>query len=129
MDLADFIQRQVEGASYRKVAKDIGISKTAVENIAKRRVRTMPEIETLQKIADTYGMGLPTVVEMAGAMIGDTDRYQIIARKMEAHPWIAERFDELASLSPEEFNDWLDQVAWRRQRRAPPDPDGHSPSE
>lgn len=131
MDLAEYIQAEVDkpGMSYRKVAKHIGISKTTVEKIAKRKIVTMPEVGTLQKIADAYGMTLPTVIEMAGAMIGDNERYQAIARRMEAHPWIAARFDELASLPEEKFNDWLDQVAWQRQRRDLLDPTFHSPSE
>jgi transcriptional regulator with XRE-family HTH domain len=129
-DLADYLQAEVDKVrSIRKVAKHIGISKTALENITKRKLKTRPQLLTLEKIADAYeDLTLPGVVEMAGAMMGDTERYKIIARKMEVHPWIAERFDDLTSVTQEQFNDWMDQVAWRRHRdQSPPDQDAGSP--
>lgn len=116
MDLSEFMQAEIDKpkSSVRKVAKRLHISPTTVQKIAKRQIQTMPEVDTLQKIADNSGLTLPAVVEMAGAMMGDTEKYAKIARSLERSPWIARRFDELVSLDEKEFNYWMDMVAWRR---------------
>lgn len=132
MDLAEFLKNEhAKVRSYRKMALHIGIAKTTVENIAKGRIRTMPEVETLQHIADAYGMTLPTVVGMAGAMLGDNSRYQVLARQMEAHPWLSERFDELTKLTEAEFQEAMDYLEWRKRHPASnphlPDSDQSNP--
>ena len=71
MDLADYLQAEVGRTSIRKVAKATGVSKTTIDNIVNRRLKTMPDVATLEKIARAYGMTLPVVVEMAGAALGD----------------------------------------------------------
>jgi plasmid maintenance system antidote protein VapI len=123
MDLADFIQAELDKpkSSVRKVAKWLHIAPTTVQKIAKRQIRTMPEVDTLQRIADNSGLSLPVIVEMAGAMMGDTEKYTLVARELEKSPWIANRFDELVSLNEQEFNYWMDMVKWRRKNGLPPD--------
>lgn len=117
-DLADYLAPDVERESIRKVAARIGIAKTTLENIIKRRLKKMPKVETLKKIADAYGLTLPAVVEMAGMTLGDGDRYARVAREMEQLPWIRKRLDELTRLSEQEFNYWLDWVAYHRDHPA-----------
>lgn len=130
MDLAEFMQAEIDKpkSSVRKVAKRLHIAPTTVQKIAKRQIQTMPEIDTLQRIADNSGLTLPAVVEMAGAMLGDTEKYTKIARAIEQAPWIAKRFDELILLKESEFNYWLDMVKWRRDHpengSTPPQPTG-----
>jgi len=119
MDLADYLQAEVGRTSIRKVAKATGVSKTTIDNIVNRRLKTMPDVATLEKIARAYGMTLPVVVEMAGAALGDGERARRLARELEAHPWIAERFDELTSMTREEFTETMDYLAFRRERLAP----------
>ena len=121
MDLADYLQAEVDKASIRRVAKHIGVSKTTVENICKRKIETMPKVKTLEKIAAAYGLTLPVVIEMAGAMLGDGDKFIDAAHELEQSPWIERRLTELTSLSEAEFNYWMDWIAWRRRHPAPPD--------
>ena len=60
MDLAEYLQAEVDRErSIRKVAKKIGIAKTTLDNIIKRRIKRMPELETLEKIASAYGLTPP----------------------------------------------------------------------
>lgn len=117
MDLTEYIQSELDKPqmSVRKVAKKLHIPPSTVQKIAKRAIRTMPEIHTLERIAEHSGMTLPIVVEMAGAMMGDKDKYAKIARALEQSPWIAKRFDELVTLNESEFNYWMDMVKWRRE--------------
>lgn len=122
MDLADYLQPRVAQTSLRKVAVAIGISKTTVENIVKRKLKTMPELQTLERIADYSGFSLPVVVAMAGATMGDGSQYARLARELEAHPWITERFDELTAMSKEEFQETMDYFAYRREKKNTPHP-------
>lgn len=115
-DLADYLQDEVEKTSIRKVAARIGIAKTTVTNIAHRKLKSMPEVATLEKIATAYDLTLPAVVEMAGAMIGDSDRSTRLARELEQSPWVIKRIDELMHLTEEEFNYAMDLIAFRRSQ-------------
>ncbi len=99
LDLADYLQAEVDKTSIRKVAARIDISKTTVENIIKRKLKSIPKVATLEKIATAYELTLPAVVEMAGVMLGDVDKFARLARELEQSPWIRKRFDELVSLS------------------------------
>ena len=119
-DLAKLLQDEIDSTSIRRVAKRIGIAKTTASNIAKRKLKSMPEVATLEKIAIAYGLTLPAVVEMAGAMLGDGDKFARLARELEQSPWIRKRFDELVGLSEDEFNYALDLIAFRRQRGETP---------
>jgi len=131
MDLAEYLQVEVDKErSIRKVAKRIGISKTTLENIIKRRLKTLPELPTLQKIADCYeDLTLPTVVVMVGAMLGDTEKYAQIAREMELYPWIVEEWTRLTSMTKEQFREAVDYMEYRkRQLGGPPLPSGDDQS-
>lgn len=119
MDLADYLQIEVDKTSVRAVAKHIDIAKTTVQNIVKRNLKTMPDMPTLQKIADAYGITVPTVVEMAGAMLGDTEKYTQIARELELHPWIAEEWTRLSSMTKDEFKEAVDYMEWRKRHPLP----------
>lgn len=69
LDLADYLQAEVDKTSVRKVAKRIGISKGAVEGITGRKLGGFPEIETLIAISKAYDLPLPEVERMAGIEI------------------------------------------------------------
>lgn len=129
MDLADFMQGELDKpkSSIRKVAKWLHIAPTTVAKIAKRQIQTMPEVDTLQRIADNSGMSLALVVEMAGAMMGDTEKYAQIARELEAHPWIVEEWKYLTSITREQFKEAVDYIEWRRRHPHPSDDDQSNP--
>lgn len=122
MDLADYLQPKVDKTSLRKVAAEIGISKSTVDNIIKRKLKSMPELQTLERIAVYSGFSLSVVVAMTGATMGDGSRFVRLAHELEAHPWITERFDELVSMSKEEFNETMDYFGYRREKRNNPPP-------
>ena len=69
MDLAEYLQAESDRTSIRKVAKRIGVSKSAIEHIINRDLRGLPELETLIAIAKTYELDLLEVERMAGATI------------------------------------------------------------
>jgi transcriptional regulator with XRE-family HTH domain len=127
MDLAAFLQLDVDKSSVREVAGKIRISKTTLQKILRRQLKTMPQVPTLEKIADYTGMSLPVIVAMTGATMNDRGKYDQLARELEAHPWITERFDELVTMSKEEFQETMDYFAYRREKRknqTPPPQDG-----
>lgn len=126
MDLAEFMQAELDKpkSSVRKVAKRLHISPTTVQKIAKRQIQTMPEVDTLQRIADHSGLTLSTVVEMAGAMMGDVERYTRLAREIELHPWVVEEWPRLTRMTKAEFKEAIDYIEWRKRNPAPPPPNG-----
>lgn len=125
MDLADFLQNEVDHSSIRKVAKRIGIAPTTVTSIAKRKRQRMPDVDTLRAIADAYGFTLPVVVEMAGAALGDTERYTKFARELELHPWLTEKWDELTRMTQDEFREAMDYLEWRKRHPDARGSNGH----
>lgn len=70
MDLAEFIQAEVDRTSIRKVARRAGLSsKAPIERIINRQNDGFPELETLIGISRGFGIDLLEVVQMAGATI------------------------------------------------------------
>jgi transcriptional regulator with XRE-family HTH domain len=69
MDLAEYLQAEVSHTSLRRVAKKIGVSKSAIDRIIKRQNDGFPELETLIAIAKAYELDLLEVEQMAGAAI------------------------------------------------------------
>lgn len=118
-DLADFLEEKRKKSSYRQLAEEIGISRGALEKIIKRKSGKLPKVETLQKIADTYGLPLPRVVEMAGAALGDEERYIRLARELQSSPWLVERFNDLVTMTEAEFEEAMDYLAYRRRQDRP----------
>lgn len=122
-DLADFLSRELDDSSYRELEAKTGVSRGSLENIIGRQNKKLPELETLKKIADAYGMPLWRVIEMAGASLGDEERYSRLARELQATPWLVEHFDALVSISQDEFIELMDYLAFRRRQRGLPPPD------
>lgn len=66
-DLAAFLNRERKRLTYRGLQGKTGVSRGALEAIIKRTSKKLPELETLQRIADAYDYSLDYVLEMAGA--------------------------------------------------------------
>ncbi len=130
IDLAEYLQVEADkDRSLRKTAARLHISKTTLEKLIKRKLKTKPHVQTLENIAESTGLTLSAVAEMAGAMMADTDPFARLGRDLELRPWIKKRLPELLSLSEREFNYWMDWVAWRRRQGPPPDQSPDQPSE
>lgn len=69
-DLSAFLQEKLETEGSRVVGEKIGLSHSQVLRIANGTLKEYPSIETLQAIADAYGLKLYNVIEMAGADLG-----------------------------------------------------------
>lgn len=66
MDLAGFLQAEVDRTSYRDVEAKTGVSRGSLEKIINHRNTDLPELKTLQRIAAAYEKPLWEVVQMAG---------------------------------------------------------------
>lgn len=122
-DLADFLARELENSSYRDLEAKTGVSRGSLENLIARQNKKLPELETLDKIAKSYQMPLWHVIEMAGASLGDEERYSRLARELQVSPWLVEHFDDLARISRDEFTELMDYLAFRRRQRGTPPQD------
>lgn len=69
MDLAEYLQAEVDRTSLRKVAKKAGVSKGAIDRIIKRANEGFPELETLIGISKGFDLDLLEVERMAGVTI------------------------------------------------------------
>lgn len=107
-DLADFLAEKLESSSYRDLEAKTGVSKGALENIIKRQITRLPELETLQRIAAAYEKPLWEVVQMAGA---DLELPQTATER-------SQRLEMLVSQVPR-----LEQLVIRLQALRDTDPD------
>lgn len=70
MDLAEYLQAEVDRTSIRKVAKRASLaSKGPIERIINHQNEGFPELETLVGIAKGFGLDLLEVMQMAGVTI------------------------------------------------------------
>lgn len=70
MDLAEYLQAEVDRTSIRKVATKAGLkSKGPIERIIYHQNDGFPELETLEGIAKGFGLDLLDVLRMAGVTI------------------------------------------------------------
>jgi transcriptional regulator with XRE-family HTH domain len=66
VDLADYLADKVHQGSLRSVAEETGLSHNAINRIAQRKLKQLPELETLRAISAAYNLPLWKVIEMAG---------------------------------------------------------------
>lgn len=90
MDLADFLADKLKQSNYRDLSTDTGVSRGALEHIIARKNTQLPKIETLTRIAITYGLELWEVMQMAGVNLGlpqnDTERAKRLAQLVKRKP-------------------------------------------
>lgn len=83
-DLADFLARELDHSSYRALEAKTKVSRGALENIIQRENKKLPELETLNKIADAYGLALWQVIEMTGIDLGLPKSPSDLAQRLTA---------------------------------------------
>lgn len=119
MDLADFLAAKLAQSNYRDMEDVTKVSRGSLESIIKRQNTKLPELETLEKIGNAYGLPLWHVIEMAGKSLGDEERYSRLARELQTSPWITNRWTELLRMTPEDLDEAMDYLAFRRKQRGP----------
>lgn len=100
MDLAEFLQAEVDQTSLRAVAAKTRVSKTAIENIIKRQTTEQHKIGTLERIALAYGKELYEVMQMAGVKLGlpqnDSERSRRLAALVARKPALERLIERLS---------------------------------
>lgn len=126
-ELAAFVARQMEqrGWGLRAAERETGVSKTALKNILDN-ADVVPEMDTLVKLANAFGVPLWRIVEMCGFDLGlpttPTDRAQRLAALVAAMPEYQPIVDQLLTLTPEDLEGvllYLEAIRLRRQRQRP----------
>lgn len=99
MDLADFLQAEINRTSLRDVAAHTKVAKTTIDSITKRRLKALPEIGTLARIAEAYRKPLWEVMQMAGVDLGlpqsDDERYRRLAALATRKPALEHLIERL----------------------------------
>jgi transcriptional regulator with XRE-family HTH domain len=70
MNLVQLLSEELERSSLRDLEAKTGISHTALLRIVRGQLKSLPEIETLDKIAKAFSLPLWRILEMAGADLG-----------------------------------------------------------
>lgn len=100
MDLADFLADKLKNSNYRDLAAVTKVSRGSLEHIIKRQNSELPKIETLTRIAITYGMELYQVMQMAGVNLGlpqnDTERAKRLAQLVARKPALERIVEQLS---------------------------------
>jgi transcriptional regulator with XRE-family HTH domain len=81
-----------------------------------------PRPETIKKLAVAMGIEGAVLTALLGYPVqasGDPDgKYVQMARELEAFPWLVRRLDDFLRLPEWEFEEAMDQLEFRRRRRA-----------
>jgi transcriptional regulator with XRE-family HTH domain len=81
MNLVQLLSEELERSSLRDLEAKTGISHTALLRIVRGQLKSLPEIETLDKIAKAFSLPLWRIIEMAGADLGlEEDVYGLSRR-------------------------------------------------
>jgi|SRR5579859_2127537 len=91
-DLAAFLESERKRIGYRELVEKTGVSKGSLENLIQRTNIKLPELETLQRIAEAYKKPLWEVVEMAGVNLqlphGAREDSARLTSLVEAYPML-----------------------------------------
>lgn len=106
VDLASFLKEKLKDITYRDLEAHTGVSRGALEAIVHGESK-FPTMETLTRIAKSYGKPLWEVVQMAGADLelpgNDTNRARRLAQLVSQYPKIehlANRLMDKAATNP-----------------------------
>ncbi len=107
MNLTQFLTRELERSSLRDLEAKIGVSHAALQRLARASLQGYPELETLKKIAEAYGLPLWRVIEMAGLDLGltagDGPLVTCVASLAEHEPLFRQLFERMIDAKTEEI--------------------------
>ena len=102
-NLAEFLEAEQKKLGYRELEEKAKVSRGALEKIIKGYNKQLPEIETLQRIAEAYDLKLWEVVEMAGVNLDlpqtPSERARRLAALIESRPILLPFVERLLDMS------------------------------
>lgn len=126
MNIAHFIDAEMarQGIDAAELARRSGLDPSVISKIlTKKGNPTLPKPATIRALAKGFGIDGGFLTAILGYPIEVTqqtaENYAQLARELTAFPWLVERWPELVALSPAEFSEAMDYVAFRRRQHDP----------
>lgn len=116
------IRRRGKDAAW--LSRRSGVDKATLSNML-NEPDVVPKIATLKKLADALEQPLGVLIRQVGFDLGrdrTLEQAERLAEVVEAEPQLAELYDELRQLPPEDLADIQAYVAGRRDMRRQLDP-------
>lgn len=124
MNIARFIEAELarQGIDAAELARRSELHPSVISKIlTKKGAPTLPKPATIRALARGFGIDGGFLTAILGYPIEVThqtaENYAQLAQEITASPWLLERWPELVALSPEEFSEAMDYVAFRRHQR------------
>lgn len=108
--LQEFLLEELERSSIRDVAERIDMAPSALRRLAQGELKSLPEIETLQKIARAFKLPLWHVLKMAGVDLGLPDDSTTEVKQIASLFTNHEQFRELVSAAARADKEGVDAV-------------------
>lgn len=121
VDLINFLERQKkELGGLRALARKTGVSHNALSNLMTSET-AIPELETLVRISQAFGMPLWRIIDLAGFDLGlprsPSDQAQRLAGLVEQLPEFQPIVSYLLSLQPDDLEGVLTYLESLNRRR------------
>lgn len=120
--LSNFLRQQLRsrGWDQKDLAAESGLRKSTISRLINDRVEE-PELPTLLRLAQTLGVSLGDLMELAGYPVrmptsqeGQQDRLVALGNAL---PWLVPVIEEIAALPPGELESVLAYLETLRRRR------------
>lgn len=120
--IREFIDNNDKGIhGQNELADAAGIRRSTLSNIMTNE-NTIPRPDTVKKLAAAMGVEGVVLTALLGYPVQaehDPDgKYILLARQLEAFPWLVRRFDDFLKLSEARFLEAMDYLDHRRLRAA-----------
>lgn len=84
MTLQEFLNKELERSTLREIEAKTGVSHAGIQRIVKGYHKSVPDLETLTKIAKAYSIPLWRVLEMAGVHLDLETGYETDIRRLQS---------------------------------------------
>ena len=120
--IRDFIEHNDKGIHGQNELADVaGIRRSTLSNIVNKE-NVNPRPDTIRKLARAMGVDGVVLTALLGYPVqadGDPDgRFVLLARQLDAFPWLVERLDDFLKLSERRFLEAMDYLDHRDRRSA-----------
>jgi transcriptional regulator with XRE-family HTH domain len=120
--LAAYLRSELDsrGWTVSDLSRSADIAHSTLSHIL-NKPDVLPTPETIVKIASALGVEAADLTSKIGYAVDRASTPDVrlirLARSIADRPWLADRADLLLRLSPEEFDELLDLIEFRRNRR------------
>lgn len=120
--IREFIEHNDKGVSGQNELADLAKIRRSTLSYIMNKETALPRPDTIKKLAAAMGVQGVVLTALLGYPVqadGDPDgKYILMARQLEAFPWLVRRLDDFLKLSEKRFLEAMDYLDHRDRRAA-----------